>query len=688
MGPYRLGVDIGGTFTDFALLDENTGRIQALKYPSDRERPAASVFSGLAALGDQYGVSTQEFSYFTHGTTLAVNTILQYSGAKCALFVTRGLRDILYLGRHRLPDIFNFFTQMPTPLVPRSRVIELDERCLASGRLAIPIDEEQVRDALERLVADEVESVAVGFLHSYQNPDNELAVARIAAEVAPRLFVSLSSQVWPQMREYERTLISTMNAYVGGRMEAYFSDLETGLRTGGLVAPVLSTKSNGGLMTAQEAARRPVDTLMSGPAAGAIGAAFVGRAAGYDRLITLDMGGTSTDISIVDGTPRYSTENQIGDFPVIMPAVDVTSIGAGGGSIAWLDTSGMLKVGPQSAGAVPGPACYGLGSTEPTLTDAYVCLGIIEPGDFAGGKVTIDREKAMAAVARLAEVMDSDVEEVAESIIRIATSHIFAVLVPLLARKGVNYEEFALLPFGGAGAMHGFLAAREIGIRRVIVPLHPGVLCAIGALVADVRRDFVRTVHQSFRPSAGGHVIERLRRAFRELEIEGDRWLDSQGLNYVDRHTIWSVDMRYLGQSFEISVPIERQVIGGPDDGLLRRAFYEQYRLVYGHADETAEIEVRDVRVGAVGITSKPKLELIANPVGEHDVPQGYRKPIFHDGRLQQALVLERNALSSGIQLDGPVIIKQYDTTTFVPSGYRISVDDYGNLIGESDDEQ
>ena len=501
----RVGVDIGGTFTDFALLDEETGRVTALKFPSDRVRPASSVFGGLKDVLAATQSTARDLVYFSHGTTLAVNTILENNGARTALLVTRGFRDVLYIARHRLPDIFNFFTGMPEPLVRRAHVVEVPERCFADGTIALPIDREMMASVVADLKLMKVDAVAVGFLHSYRNPSNEREARRLLNELAPELYVSLSSEIWPQMREYERTLAGVMNAYVGRRMEIYFGDLEAGLkREFHLSTPVLSTKSNGGVMTAKEAAERPTETLMSGPAAGAIGAAFVARAAGFHRLITIDIGGTSTDISIIDGEPRFSTENHVGNFPVIMPAVDVTSIGAGGGSIAWIDGFGVLKVGPRSAGARPGPACYGLGGSEPTLTDAFVCLGIIDAGEFAGGRVQIDKSLAVAAVTKLATTLGMTVEDAAEAILRIATSHIYSTLVPLLARKGVDYAEFALLPFGGAGPMHGLLVARDMGIKKVIVPLHPGVLAAIGALVADVRRDFVRTVH---------HLLTRERRA-------------------------------------------------------------------------------------------------------------------------------------------------------------------------------
>ena len=685
----RVGVDIGGTFTDFALLDEETGAISALKFPTDKVRPAVAVFQGLRDLLKQTGSKAEDLVYFSHGTTLAVNTILEYNGARTALLVTKGLRDILYIGRHRLPDIFNFFTQMPDPLVRRAHVIEVPERTLADGRVVLALDRGAMEEVAAAINSIRATAVAVGFLHSYRNPENELVAKRMLAELAPDLYVSLSSEVWPQMREFERTLVAVMNAYVGRRLEGYFKDLESGLRSEfKLKAPVLSTKSNGGVMTASEAAIRPTETLCSGPAAGAIGAAFVAGAAGYPRIITIDIGGTSTDVSIIDGEPRYSTENHVGNFPVIMPAVDVTSIGAGGGSIAWIDNYGVLKVGPRSAGARPGPACYGHGGSDATLTDAFVTLGIIEAGELADGRVRIDRKLASEAVGGLAGKLGKPLEETAEAILSIATSHIYATLVPLLARKGVDYHEYALLPFGGAGPMHGLLVARDIGIRRVIVPQHPGVLCAMGALVADVRRDFVRTIHQRFRPGEGRGVVTAMAGAYRELERQGVAWLDGQGLNYTTRRFRHLADMRYHGQSFEITVGLDGADLASGDRALVA-AFQAEYERVYGYANAGGVLEVRDVRLVAIGVTPKPRVETIESAGMKRQggpAAQIATRQIFHDGRLQEARFLDRSLVRPGARIAGPAVITQYDTTTFLPAGYSITADEFGNLIAEAAD--
>lgn len=679
----RLGVDIGGTFTDLALLDEATGALVVLKVPSTPERPSRSVFEGIEELGRRHGISVGAMGAFVHGTTLAVNTIIERKGARAALFITRGFRDVLNIGRHRIPDVFDFFSELPVPLIPRARTIEVPERTLGDGRVLEEVDAAVVHAALDAALADGVTAVAVCYLHSYKNPANELATQRLIQARAPELYVSVSSELWPQMREYERALVAVMNAYVGRRMSGYFDDLEQGLRGLGLTAPVLSTKSNGGVMTAREAGRRPVETLLSGPAAGVIGASFVARQAGYERVVTFDMGGTSADVAVVDGEPRFSTENHVGDFPVIMPAIDVTSIGAGGGSIAWLDRDGVLKVGPQSAGARPGPACYGQGGTDATVTDAYVALGVIDPARFLGGSVSLDPRLAEAALETLGRSLGRSVADTAESVLRVATSQMYAALVPLMARKAVDLDQFALLPFGGAGPTHGFLLAREVGIRRVIVPPSPGVLCAIGSLVADVRRDFVRTIHQPLRRVTDRSVMRTIREAYGALTQEGQAWLAGQGLVFEGTSTIWSADVRYLGQSFELTPTVTETVVSDESGDALRALFHASYRDVYGYADEAADLEVLNVRLTAIGLTRKPAL---AAPFARAAAaPARVReRRVFLDGAPATVRVVDRATLTPGAPIAGPAIIEQYDTTVLVPAGFTVTADGNGNLIGEA----
>ena len=680
-GGKRLGVDIGGTFTDFALLDEASGALTVLKIPSTPTRPSDSVVAGVEDLRRRHGLDTASVGAFVHGTTLAVNTIIERKGARAALLITRGFRDVLNIGRHRIPDVFNFFAELPAPLVPRARVIEVAERTLADGRVAERPDDAVIAAMVDALVADGVTAIAVCYLHSYKNPANELATRRVIEARAPQLYVSVSAELWPQMREYERALVAVMNAYVGQRMSVYFDDLEHGLRGLGIGAPVLSTKSNGGVMTASEAGLRPVETLLSGPAAGVIGASFVARQAGHERVITFDMGGTSADVAVVDGEPRFSTENSVGDFPVIMPAIDVSSIGAGGGSVAWTDRDGVLKVGPHSAGASPGPACYGQGGTEPTVTDAYVALGVVDPARFLGGSVPLDPGLAEAALAVVGGRLGLDVPATAEAVLRVATSQMYAALVPLMARKAVDLDRFALLPFGGAGPTHGFLLAREVGIRRVIVPPNPGVLCAIGSLIADVRRDFVHTVHTALRRGQEPALLRSMHDACRSLAARGAQWLAGQGLDVERTHGVWSLDLRYLGQSFELTVPVSADDIADESGEALRRRFHASYFQVYGFTDEAADLEVLNLRATAIGVTRKPA---VAAPRAAAMSPPARERRVFLDGRWLAARVVDRDALGPGASLAGPAIVEQYDTTVLVPPGFTVTLDQNGNLIGEA----
>jgi N-methylhydantoinase A len=679
MPTYRLGIDIGGTFTDFSLMEEATGALTVFKVPSIPAQPEEAIFAGIRRLVDEHGIDPADIGYFVHGTTLAVNTIIQRRGDRMALLVTKGFRDILNIGRHRIPDVFNFFTELPVPLLPRAHVFEIPERSLADGTILQSVEEQAVADAVTRLVNAGIESIAICFLHSYRNPANEQRARDLVHAAAPNLYVSVSAEVWPQMREYERALAAVMNGYVGRRMQRYFTDLETGGKALGVPAAVLTTKSNGGIMTAAEAGVRPVETLLSGPASGVIGAAFVAAAAGIDNIVTFDLGGTSADVAVIEGTPRTSTENQVGDFPVIMPAIDVTSIGAGGGSIAYVDSSGVLKVGPESAGADPGPACYGLGGTRATVTDAYVSLGLLDPKRFLGGRLVLKPELARAALRELGTKLGMGVVETAEAILHVATSQMYSALVPLLARKGIAYESFTLLAFGGGGPTHAFLLARDVGISRVLIPPHPGVLCAAGSLAADMRRDFVRSLHRVLGASDGEAAMAEIAATFRALSAEGEGWLDQQAMRFTERRVEWSADLRYLGQSFEIAVDLTPADLNGET---FRARFHAAYELLYGYKDEAAPLEIRDLRVSAIGVTPKPPLARIdarkrpAEPSVQH-------RDIFLDGRSMPAAVYRRDDLPVGFVFAGPAIVEQFDTTVFITPEFTVRVDAFGNLMGE-----
>jgi N-methylhydantoinase A len=680
MGRYRIGVDVGGTFTDVVLMDEATGAFVGVKTPSRPAEPERAVVDALRDLMAREGLEPAEVGSFVNGTTLGLNTLIQRSGAPTGLLITEGFRDVLEIRRLRLPGAPSFYAERPRPLVPRRHVREVRERILANGRVYRPLAPADAVAAAAELRAAGLTSLAICFLHAYRNPAHEQAAAAAIRQAFPDLYVCASSEVWPQQREYERALVTVMNAHVGPRVRDYFAGLERTLRALGLDAPVLSTKSNGGVMTARQAARAPIETLLSGPAAGVIAAAHIGQLTGRRKLIALDMGGTSADLSIVDGAVGYSTESHVGDFPLLIPAVDVVSIGAGGGSIAWADAAGVLKVGPQSAGADPGPACYGRGGTQPTVTDAYVLSGLVDPDDFLGGELRLSRDRAEQALAALGQRLGLEAPQVAAGILRVATANMYAEFLPVMAQHGVDHREFALLAYGGAGPTHAFLLAREVGIGTVIVPPSPGTLCALGCLLADLRADFVRTVYCELADAS----LDGLASVLGELEARASAWLEAERVAGDDRAVLRSADVRYKGQSFEVTVALGEGGVQGLDE--LPQRFHGRHQAVYGFADPGAAIEVINLRVQAVGTVPRPRrLAPRASGRGARaalDAGARHREIVL-DGAKLGASVHRREVLVPGSTIEGPAIVAQYDTTVVVPPDFHITVDPWLNIVGE-----
>ncbi len=671
---YRVGVDVGGTFTDFVVFDGETERTEVLKVPSVPADPASAVIEGFRRL-IECGIPPAAVTLFVHGTTISLNALLQRTGARVGLLVTRGFRDVLQLRRLRLEGAPGFYVRQPAPLVSRHHIREIDARLLASGDELRPLDRDQVVAAVAELVDDGCETIAICFLHAYRNPAHEDAAAAWIRERFPGLHVTASSAIWPQQREYERTEIAVINAHIAPVMERYFQHLTTALHDLGVRTAVFSTKSSGGIMAAARAARRPVETLLSGPASGVVAAAAVGHAAGFGELIAFDMGGTSADIGIVQhGELRTTTETKVGDFPVIMPAVDVSSIGAGGGSIAHLDEAGVLKVGPQSAGADPGPAAYGRGTTQATVTDAYVTLGMLDPERFLGGQQRLDVDAARRACARIGDSLGLSAQETAEAILDVATANMFARFLPLMAQRGANPRDFALLAYGGAGPTHAFLLAREVGFERVVIPAAPGMFCALGCLVGDVRADFVQTVYSPLDDLEDRELSE----VFEDLRDRATAWLAEERVGAAGS-VGFAADLRYRGQSHELTVPLPE-----PGAGFRRGvvdAFTDVYQRVYGTSDPTGAVELVNARAYVLGETRKPRIRF-AGADGTRPVE---RRRIRFAGADHEATVAERSGLSPGDTLTGPALVTQYDTTTFVAPGYRVEVDEHGNLIGGQD---
>ncbi len=671
---WRLGVDIGGTFTDLQLMNNRSGEVVALKTPSTPEDPSLAVARGLEDVAKRHGIDPASIRYFAHGTTIAVNTLLERKGACTGVLMTQGFTDTLELRRLRLPKANDFFVPRPVPLVPRRLVRPVDERLKANGEVIRPLRREDVEEQVRTLLDDGAETIAVCLLHAYRNPRHERLARQWITESFPETYVTISTDVWPQQREYERALVSVINAYVGGRMEAYLTTLEKRTRDLAMPCRVFSTKSNGGVMTAASAARRPVETLLSGPASGVIGARHVASSIGDDQLVTLDMGGTSVDVSIIQGgVIGQATDNTIGDIPVIMPAVDVSAVGAGGGSIAWTDSEGVLKVGPRSAGALPGPACYGRGGAEPTVTDAYLVAGIIAENGLLDGAMVLDHARAHAAIDRLAAVIGRSRHETADAILQVTTANIYAQLLPLMARRGIDTTGFSMLAYGAAGPTQAFMLARELDLRRVIVPPAPGTLCALGCLVADFRADFVQSVWRDLDTLSDRDLGE----TFALLENESRAWLAEQDAGVADVHVLRSADLCHIGQSYEINVPFPDVAELSTED--LGRWFLERYQKVYGYHDPHAPVRMLEARLQIVGVT--PSLPVVFRPAGG-GAPRDVRR-VHEAGDEVEAHVWRRHDLRQGENYPGPLVIEQYDTTTWVPPGFVLTVDEFGNLIGE-----
>jgi N-methylhydantoinase A len=673
----RLGADIGGTFTDFVLTDDSGEQVLNFKTPSTPSDPAQAILAGIEEISALYDVATEGIDYFVHGTTLGVNTLIQRTGSVTGLLVTKGFRDVLEIGRLRLPDPTNYFVEKTPPLAPRKLVREIDERLLASGEELVPLDLAEVHAAVEELVAAGVEALGVSFMHAYKNDAHERDAVEYIKATFPELYVCSSAGVWPQQREYERTLIAVINAFIGHRMNEYYSHLAGNVKALGIPASVLTTKSNGGVMTAESAKDAPVETLLSGPASGVVGALYIGSVSGHDRLIAFDMGGTSSEVAVIDGDVMYSTESSVANLPVVVPAGEVATVGAGGGAFARVVPRGILKVGPRSAGADPGPACYGRGGAEPTVTDAYVQVGIIRPESFLGGRLALDAGLAEQALAQIGEKLGLDTMATAAGVLDVATANMQAQLMPLMARRGIDPRDFAMLPYGGAGPTHALLLARELGIKKVIVPPSPGTLCALGCLVADLKRDSIKTIYAS----ADALTIADLEEEFAALEEDARAWLADQNAPMQGSLVVRSADMRYKGQSFDMTVALPSAFADGDTMDVVRKPFHEAYARVYGIADEAAPVEVINLRATIVGVTPKPQ-PVPPDAATTPGAPCGERQ-VFDEGRPQTAAVYVRDDLAAGQAFSGPAVVEAADTTVFVPAGYVVTVDEWRNLFVE-----
>lgn len=676
---YRVAIDIGGTFTDVVLLNSDSNELSFAKVsttPSDR---SVGFFAGVEKVLADGGIGSSAVEGIVHGSTVATNAVLEGKGSRMGLLTTEGFRDVMEIGRAYIPGIFtNYLTyQKPERLVPLERVRAVRERLAVDGEIVRPLDEARAREAIAELLEQEIESLAIALIHSYANSEHEERLEALARELAPDLFISRSSAVLPEYREYERTMTTVLNAYVMPAVDRYLSAIQNGLAERGLPERISIVRSDAGIMSLTSVLERPVNTVLSGPAGGVRGAAAVARAAGYANVVSIDMGGTSTDVCLsTEGEPALSTDTWISHYPVKVPIIDITTIGAGGGSLAAVSSAGALRVGPHSAGADPGPACYGRGGTRPTVTDANLVLGRL-PISLAGGELSLDVEASRAAVrTHVAEPLGISVEEAAQGIVRIVDENMLGALRVVSVQRGVDPRELALVPFGGAGPVHGAELARLAGVETMLVPSLPGVLSALGFLLADIRQVFTLT-----RVGVVGAIDEEAYgRELTRMIGEANAWLEREHVAPDDRSVELALDLRYQGQAYELPIPIGSNLDSAAWAAAAAR-FHIEHKQRYGFDMPNAKIEVVTLRVTAIGNLPKPALRTFPDAGPDASGAIAYMQPVYFAGAWHDTPVYDRTKLQPGNEFTGPAIVQQPDCTTVIHPGQRVSIDPHANLI-------
>lgn len=680
---WRIGVDSGGTFTDVCLFNEENGRIEIWKSPSTPDDPSRGIVDvvteGLARVGGELS----SIAFFGHGTTVATNALIELRGAKTALLTTDGFRDLLEIGRQKRPDLYDMFAEKPQVLVPRDRRFDISERLRSDGSVETALDLDMLRKQISDFAELGVDAVAVCFLYSFLDGNHEQIAGAELALSSDEVFVSLSHEVAPEFREFERLSTTVVNAFLGPVMRRYIDRLDERLRENGLsIAPHL-TQSNGGVIGFHAAAKFPVRTLLSGPSTGVVAAQEIAGLAGFDNVITFDVGGTSSDVALLENRVCKKTgEAEVHGYPIKAPMLDIHTVGAGGGSVAMVDSGGLLKVGPESAGANPGPVCYDLGGTQPTLTDANVVLQILNPTEILGGRMKVDRDKAVAAIEKLAAQVDLGLFETAQGIISVATANMAKAIRLISVQRGYDPRDYALMAFGGGGPLHAARLARELDISSVIVPLMPGALCALGLLMTDLKADFAQS-----RLTPLSHVApEDISDGFTSLEVQADHWFAAESIPPHDRKIIRTADLRYVGQNYELQVPFPAGSISEASIKVVSNAFMAEHHQRYGFAPEGEPVELVTLRIEAVGVVKKATIQARAGSAElEPPVPTTHRQVWMPEaGEAVICPVYQRAQLEFGHQFEGPAIIEQMDTTTWVLPGMIAKVDVYLNLILEN----
>ena len=685
---WRIGVDIGGTFTDVALIDDASGAIGVAKVPTTPRNLAEGVLSALDIAMQRYGIAAADVGLLSHATTVVTNAILEEKGARAALVTTRGFRDVLELRRSARSDLYDLFQDAPATLIPRRHRFEITERVGADGAVVTPLDENEIDGLVAELKAARVESVAVSLLFSFLNPDHERRLGARLRAALPSMPIYLSSEVLPEIKEFERTSTTAVCAYVGPILASYLEKLERATRSKNLPSLYIMA-SNGGVLEAAEAVAMPAMAVESGPAAGVVAAALVARQIGRN-LLSFDMGGTTAKASLIrDGQFETTPDYEVGGgasgnrwmhgtgHPIRVPVIDLAEVSAGGGSVAWVDRAGALRVGPKSAGAEPGPVCYGRGGTEPTVTDCNLLLGYLDKGSLLAGDLPIDSVAAEAAVARkLAEPLGVDVRTAAAGVIDIVNNAMAEALKIVSVQRGHDPREFTLAAFGGAGPLHAAALASELGIAEVLCPPIPGAFSALGLVGTDLKRDYVRTVYTT--TAAADPAL--LQAAFAALEREGAAMLDRAGVVPERRRFERSIDARYERQSYELSIPVPERAFDQAALGEIASAFHDRHRQTYGHDNRSEPVQLVSIRVAAIGaIPPLPMREKTAD--GGSDAVKSQRQVWFRATGTVDAMIYHRGRMPAGRVAKGPAVIESLESTILVPPDWQARMTDDGFVM-------
>lgn len=694
MSNYRLGVDIGGTFTDLVMMDEATGNLRLIKMSSTPKDPSIGFMNVTERVLNESKVNPEDISYLVHGTTVATNTIIEGKGAKTGFIATEGFRDVFEIGRQIRATLYDLFCDKPKPLIPRYLCLEATERLDFAGDVLKPLNEESVRKAIQNFKIEKVESIAVCLLHAYINAGHEKRIKEIIGEEMPHVFVSISSDLCPEMREYFRASTTAINSLLMPILTRYLGQLENQLKHLGVNAGLHLMTSAGGMASSEVARQEPVHLIESGPAAGVIASTYIGKLAGVENLISFDMGGTTAKVGlVVEGMPKVAphfevgsaavADNRGGGYPVRTPVIDLVEIGAGGGSIARVDPGGALRVGPRSGGADPGPACYGKGQENPCITDANLLLGRLNPDYFIGGEQKLFPEFAERAVKKLSDQLGMNVIEAANGIIQIANASMVGAIRLISVQRGFDPREFVLVAFGGAGPLHANDLAQELRIPKILIPMSPGVTSALGLLVSNVKHDYVQA---NITPLEDVD-LNAINSIFDDLETRAREVLTSEGIPTSDTSFIRYLDIRYIGQSYELKIPIENRPLKPDDKQSINAAFFKEHEQTYGYASASEPTEVVNLRLTAIGSISKPKLKELEEGNGDSSSSVTSERQVYFY-QLDRSItckIYNRYKLKSNDHIDGPAIVEEIDSTVVILPDYHAKVDRFGNIIIEGD---